>query len=133
MRYNKLIIFWEVTSYMKPILDTDRLRELREEKGWSKNVASQKMGLLQSAYLRYENGISVPSYSVLKIMALTLGTTVEYLSGQTDETIPTELLVSCKDKRLTYIIESFHTYSNDEKERLYKYAKGIISKRNEKK
>ena len=62
-------------------------------------------------------------------MALTLGTTVEYLSSQTDDTAPTELLVSCKDKRLTYIVESFQTYSNDEKERLYKYAKGIISKR----
>ncbi len=114
---------------MKPILDTERLRKIRESKGWSKNVASQEMGLLQSAYLRYENGVTSPSYSVMKIMAQTLGTTVDYLVGKTDDSSPSEYIISSKDARLGLIIETFQNSPEADKERLFKYAKRLGSSR----
>lgn len=110
---------------MKPILNTNRLKEKREEKGWSRNQASQEMGLLQSAYSRYESGQTIPSLSVLKIMALTLGTSIEYLSDKTDDPSPELFVISAKDYRLQYIVESYPQLSNEDKDRLYKYAQKI--------
>ena len=110
---------------MKPILNTERLKEKREEKGWSRNQASQEMGLLQSAYSRYESGHTIPSQSVLKIMAATLGTSIEYLTDKTDDPAPKELIVNTKDQRLTFIIESYSKLSNEDKDRMYKYAQKI--------
>lgn len=114
---------------MKPILNSDRLKEKREAKGWSRNQASQEMGLLQSAYSRYESGQTIPSLSVLKIIAATLGTSVDYLTDKTDDSTPNEFIVSTKDSRLSYIIESYSALSNDDKDRLYKYAKKISGSR----
>ena len=113
----------------KPVLNINRLKNKREEKGWSKNFASEEMGIAQSVYLRYENGQSAPSFSVIKNMALTLGTSVEYLTDISDDDTPDELLISNKDSRLAYIVESYKRYSDDDKERLYIYAKGLSSKK----
>ena len=110
---------------MKPILNTERLKEIREKKGWSRNQTAQEIGLLQSAYSRYESGQNVPSLSVLKIMAMTLGTSVEYLADKTDDPSPDAFIVRTKDSRLEYIIESYSSLSSDNKDRLYKYAKKI--------
>jgi len=115
---------------MKPILNTDRLKEKREEKGWSRNQAAQEIGLLQSAYSRYESGHTIPSLSVLKILAISLGTTVEYLCNKTDDPSPDLLIVSAKDSRLEYIINSYSTLSTENKDRLFKYAKKISSETN---
>ena len=112
---------------MKPTLNIERLKKAREQKGWSKNVAAQEMGLLQSAYLRYENGDVSPSYSVMKIMAQTLCISVDYLTGRTDDSTPSEYLVSTRDSRLGYIIKTYQSGSEDCKERLYKYAKKLGS------
>ena len=107
---------------MKPELDILRLKQKREEKGWSKNTAAQKMGIPQSAYVRYENGDRAVTFSTLKNMALTLGTSVGYLTGQTDNDKPVEYLVSGADERLGYIIEAFSKLDGEAAERLYQYA-----------
>ncbi len=106
-------------------LNTSRLKEKRLEMGWNKLEASQKMNIPQSAYGRYENGQRAPSYSALRDMALTLGTSVEYLTGQTDNDRPLEYLVSASDNRLTYIIDTYNDAPDDNRERLYKYAKKL--------
>ena len=61
---------------MKPILDINRLKEMREAKGWSKNRTADEAGILQSAYTRYESGERSPSVSVIRILSLVLGTSV---------------------------------------------------------
>ena len=110
---------------MKPELDIKRLKKKREEKGWSKNIASQKMGIPQSAYVRYENGNRAVTFSTLKNMALTLGTSIEYLTGQTDDDRPVECLISCEDERLGYIIDTYQDLDDHAAERLYQYAKKL--------
>lgn len=112
---------------MKLTLNTARLKELREKKGWSKNQAAQEMGLLQSAYLRYESGENLPSNSVIRIMALTLGTSVEYLSGKRKDSRPTECIIDCEDSQLSYIIEQYQSCNDEQQERIYKYVKKICS------
>ncbi len=109
----------------KPILCQERLIALREAKGWSKNYASEEMGIAQSVYFRYESGESKPSYPAIRSMALALGTSVEYLTDKIDDPSPREMVVSCRDARLPYIIESYLSYDADNKERLYKYAQEL--------
>lgn len=111
----------------RPELDIERLIKKRTEKGWNKLEASEAMSIPQSAYGRYENGQRAPSYCALRDMALTLGTSVEYLTGQTDDDRPIEYLVSSKDEKLVYIIETYNNASDENKERLYKYTKGLKS------
>ncbi len=114
----------------KPILCNERLKELRESKGWSKNYASEEMGIAQSVYLRYESGESKPSYSAIRNMALALGTSVEYLTDKIDDPSPREMIVSCRDSRLPYIIETYLSSEADSKERLYQYAKELSKQKN---
>lgn len=112
---------------MKPQLNIQRLKEKREEKGWSKNFAAQKMGFLQSVYLRYENGERAPSYAAIKSMALCLDTSVDYLTGVSNDDAPQEILLDYSDSRLLYIVKSFNSCPEEKKERLFNYAKKIAS------
>ncbi|MBQ6408918.1 MAG: helix-turn-helix transcriptional regulator [Butyrivibrio sp.] len=111
----------------KPKLNIERLKEKREAKGWTKNYAAEEMGILQSAYVRYESGERAPSFSVIKNMALTLGTSIEYLTDKYDDDAPMEMIVSCRDKRLSYIVDFYNQSSNEDKERIYKYVKKLGS------
>ncbi len=109
----------------KPRLNVDRLREIREAKGWSKNYAAEEMNLAQSVYFRYESGESSPSYSAIKNMALTLGTSVEYLTGKTDDKKPVEYIVNCTDPKLSFILEKYQSCPEEQKERIFNYIKRL--------
>ncbi len=113
----------------KPKLNPERLKEKREEKGWSKNYAAEEMNLAQSGYFRYESGENAPSYSVIRNMALTLGTSVEYLTNKTNDDKPREYVVECSDSRISYIIEKYNSSPEEEKNRIYEYVKKISSSR----
>lgn len=118
----KFISSGETITMRKPVLSYTRLKELREQKGWSKNYAAEEMGIAQSVYLRYESGESKPSYSAIRNMALTLGTSVEYLTNKVDDPSPREVVINLRDSKLTQIIESYPSLDQKEKELLYKYA-----------
>ncbi len=111
----------------KPKINIERLKEKRLEKGWNKVEAAEYMAMPHSIYLRYESGERSPSYTALRDMALTLGTTVEYLTDQTDDDRPEEYLISAKDDRLIYILETYNEVEEDGKQRLYNYAKKLHS------
>ncbi len=112
---------------MKPVLDIKRLKELREAKGWSKNRTAEEAGILQSAYSRYESGERAPSPSVIRVLALALGTSVEYLTNRIDDKAPLDYIVYDRDKRLRYIVESFSGLSDEQKERTFLYVKKLQS------
>ncbi len=115
----------------KPVLSYPRLKELREQKGWSKNYAAEEMGIAQSVYLRYESGESKPSYSAIRNMALTLGTSVEYLTNKVDDPSPREVVINLRDSKLSQIIESYPSLDQKEKELLYKYAVKLSKSKDE--
>ena len=106
----------------KPKINIERLKEKRLEKGWNKMEAAEFMAMPHSVYLRYESGERSPSYTALRDMALTLGTSVEYLTGQTDDDRPIEYLIPADDDRLLSIIEIYKGSPEDARQRLYKYA-----------
>lgn len=63
----------------------DRIKELRERRGWSKSKLAKMAKISQGNLSDIENGkIHSPSGVVLKKIADALGTTSDYLLGRTD-------------------------------------------------
>ena len=58
-------------------------------------------------------------------MALTLGTSVEYLTGKSKDDTPTEIVINCDDPRLSFLVEKYQSVSEAQKERIYNYAKKL--------
>ena len=59
----------------------DRLRELRQERGWTQGRGAERLGVTPSVISAYENGIRQPSYEVLIKLARLYGVTSDYLLG----------------------------------------------------
>jgi putative transcriptional regulator len=56
-----------------------RLRELREERGWSQRELGTRLGILQSKLSKYESGTHQPSLRTLVRMASVFAVTTDYL------------------------------------------------------
>lgn len=62
----------------------DRLRELRNQKGFTQQQMADYLGVVQSAYHYYETGMNEPGMDILIKMAALLETSIDYLVGNTD-------------------------------------------------
>ena len=108
---------------MKNTLICERLIEQRKKLGITKQEAAKKMQMSQPAYLRYESGERTPSIHVIYFMANVLGTSVEYLTGKTDNPDPTFYWVdSSAEPVLFSLIDTYSNSNTPTKERLVAYA-----------
>ncbi len=62
-----------------------RLRQLREERGFSRDMFAKKIGVSKETVYRYENNLQSPSLARAKQMAVLLRTSVDYLVGLESE------------------------------------------------
>lgn len=62
-----------------------RLRQLREERGFSRSALAKKLGVSKETVYRYENNIQSPSLDRVKQLAVSLRTSVDYLIGLDNE------------------------------------------------
>lgn len=69
---------------MKVLLLPERLKELRQSKGYTQAYCSKILGLTRNAFTNYELGIREPSLEVLLKIRELFGTTCDYLLGVTD-------------------------------------------------
>lgn len=58
-----------------------RLRELRQERGWTQGQVAGRLGVTPSVVSAYENGIRQPSYEVLIKISRLYGVSSDYLLG----------------------------------------------------
>ena len=65
-----------------------RLKELRKEKGFTQIKIQMLTGIDQSDYSKLENGKRYFTFEQLRKLALALDTSMDYLSGLTDEKKP---------------------------------------------
>ena len=65
-----------------------RLRELRKKKGYTQVKMQMLTGIDQSAYSKLEIGKRNLSFEQCKTLAMTLGTSMDYLAGLTDDPRP---------------------------------------------
>jgi transcriptional regulator with XRE-family HTH domain len=73
------------------MLNGDRLRTLRESKGYTHQELAYLLEISIGQIWRYEAGKTDPSGDVLARMSRVLGTTTDYLLGLTDDSIPSNL------------------------------------------
>ena len=62
-----------------------KLKERREALGLTQRQVAEKIGIAESAYQRYERGVTEPSISMALRLAKALNATVEYLYLKSEE------------------------------------------------
>jgi transcriptional regulator with XRE-family HTH domain len=80
----------------------ERLRQLREAKGWSQGEAARRSGLLRPYICRVERGHTVPTLPILEKWAKALGVTLrEFFNEEVVSRKPLKIVrVSSYGKRL---------------------------------
>lgn len=66
----------------------ERLKALRQKRGYTQVKMQMLTGIDQSDYSKLENGKRYYSFEQCKRIALALGTSMDYLSGLTDQEEP---------------------------------------------
>lgn len=103
-------------------LNCERLVECRKALGITKQEAAKRMQMSQPAYLRYESGERVPSIHVIYYMAHILGTSAEYLTGQSDDPTPNCHYIFEEEKpELFSLIDKVKNCDSDTQKRLIAY------------
>ena len=74
----------------------DRLIELRTQLGITKAEAARRLNMSAMGYGRYESGEREPSFQTVSFIAQQFGTSVAYLYGDTETTVPTSVTISAE-------------------------------------
>jgi transcriptional regulator with XRE-family HTH domain len=86
----------------------DRLKELREFRGWNQKEAAEKLGLELSKYNKWENGKNAPAYDEVIRLADFYDVTCDSLLGRVSGT--------AKLSKLTYeVIAGFSALEDDKR------------------
>lgn len=108
----------------------ERLKEIREAKGLNKMEASRIMGVTQSGYVRYELGERKPTIQTVEAMAAALGTSVGYLTGESDDPSPDRVLIlKSEDPVLFELARNLTSAEDSQKKRILTYASSLLSDR----
>lgn len=70
------------------VIFMNRLKELRQAKGYTQIQMQMLTGIDQSDYSKIENGTRYLTFEQCKRVALALDTSMDYLAGLTDEKKP---------------------------------------------
>lgn len=73
---------------------SERIRQARENLGITKAEASRRLNLSKIGYCRYEYGERTPSIQTLEVIARCFNTSVDYLTGKTDNILPDQIIIS---------------------------------------
>lgn len=103
-------------------LNRERLISCRKNLHITKQEAAKRMHLSQPAYLRYESGERTPSIHVITVMADVLGTSVAYLTGESNDPRPDCYLIHANaEPQLFQLVETYRSMDSETKTRLLTY------------
>ena len=91
----------------------ERLKTARETLNLSKAEAARRIGLTAASYVRYEAGDRSPSPQVLQSIAEKLGTSVAFLSGETNDISPDVISIFQKDAPVMFELISAARNADD--------------------
>ena len=107
----------------------ERLITIRKRLNLSKAEAARQTGLTAASYVRYESGDRSPSPQVLTSIAEKLGTSVAYLSGDTDDISPNVISIYKSDSpQLFELLKDIQKADNSTIKRLLSYYRKLTSK-----
>lgn len=103
----------------------ERLISIREQLGITKAEAARRLNMSAMGYGRYEKGEREPSFQTVSFIAQQLGTSVEYLYGDSDNPDPSSVSISAEKN--PELFELIHHCMDDEQiaRRLLSYYKKI--------
>ena len=103
-----------------------RLISLRNKLGISKAEAARRLNMSAMGYGRYETGERVPSFQVVSFIAQTLGTSTDYLYGETNSELSDTITISYKDNPDLFLLVKAYQNNADMAQRLLSDYKKII-------
>ena len=74
----------------------ERLISIREQLGITKAEAARRLNMSAMGYGRYESGEREPSFQSVSFIAQQLGTSVEYLYGETENAEASSVTISAE-------------------------------------
>ena len=103
----------------------ERLKILREERGWSQTYVSQQLGMKRSStYANWEYGLRDPDTETLVKLAWLFQVTTDYLTGASDNLHISQHAQSARDELDMKLIKAIMGLSREDKE----YVLGFIEK-----
>ena len=104
----------------------ERLLAARKAAGISQTALCKIININQGAYSHYEGGTRSPNPHTIDHLALCLGTSTEYLTGESNDPSPATLMVSKKDEPEIYdLVQAVRNNDSKQVERLLKYYVGM--------
>ena len=108
---------------------SERIIAARNHLGITKAEAARRLNLSSIGYCRYEYGQRTPSMQTLEVIAQCFGTSVDYLTGKTDDISSDKIIVDKNiNPELFSLIESLRSCDNDQIRRLSAYASQLLTK-----
>ena len=99
---------------MESTIISERIKAARENLRITKAEASRRLNLSKIGYCRYEYGERTPSIQTLEVIAKCFNTTVDYLTGKTDDIQPDYIIIHKDGNPALYEFISSISSSNSE-------------------
>ena len=111
---------------MNEQLLSERIKIARKNLGITKAEAARRLNLSKIGYCRYEYGERTPSIQTLEVIAKCFNTSIDYLTGETDDITPDQVVISKKDNPIIFeLVTSLQNVDNESLKRLLAYYNGL--------
>lgn len=106
---------------------SERITTAREQLGITKAEASRRLNLSKIGYSRYEYGERTPSVQTLEVIAQCFGTSVDYLTGKTDEIEPDKIVIDKNNNPAFFdLVKKLSDLDDAQVKRLTVYATKLL-------
>ena len=106
----------------------ERIIAARENLGITKAEASRRLNLSKIGYCRYEYGERTPSVQTLEVIAQCFNTSVAYLTGETDDIEPDQIVISkSKNPEMFALVKSLSSTDDNQIKRVLAYATKLLN------
>ncbi len=102
---------------------SEKIKKLRQEKGWSQAQLAKKLNILPQHISRYERGIIIPSAETMAKIANAFGISIDYMLNETSENSSEFKL---KDKELQRYFEKVDELDEKDKEVIKRVIESFI-------
>jgi len=105
-----------------------KIRKLRKEKGLSQTELAEQVGMNSNHLSRLERGAGLPSTEILKRLAQTLETSVDYLLSE-EATEPPTAEVRIESKALAERVRLIEGLDSEDQEAVFRVIDSMLTKK----
>lgn len=105
----------------------NKIKALREEKGWNQDDLGSKLNVKRAAISKYENGRIPLTDETIMLLCTIFDVSADYLIGKSEKRSPDNEQPLSKEMQL--LIDSYADLSEDELKKVIEYVDFLKSKR----